>query len=145
MFLGSHCDHARERTRKWKEEFDPTTAVWESQWPVVRCGWLLATEPGPGVDQPEGHGGRVQNHLSPGALLVLLLQQLQTAVQLHNLKEPFTRSGIVNLHSQKSHFWSLPPNKYILSHKTYSTPKMKITQHLTFVPSYTRYKITNSL
>ena len=59
---------------------------------MVRGRSSLATEPGPGVDEPERHGSRVQNHLSPGPLLVVLFQQLQTSVQLHNLKEQLTLS-----------------------------------------------------
>lgn len=45
----------------------------------------LTSQPHPGVDEPEGHGDRVHDHLSPRSLLALLLQVLETAVQLDEL------------------------------------------------------------
>lgn len=55
---------------------------WETQ-----CFPILTTEPDPGVNKPECHCSRIQDHLSLGALLVFFLQQLQTSVQLHNLDD----------------------------------------------------------
>lgn len=51
----------------------------------ARSSLILATEPDPGVNEPECHRGGVQDDLSLGTLFVFFLQQLQTAVQLHNL------------------------------------------------------------
>lgn len=50
----------------------------------------LTSQPHPGVDEPEGDGDRVHDHLSPRSLLALLLQVLETAVQLDELPRKHT-------------------------------------------------------
>lgn len=47
---------------------------------------LLTSEPHPSVDQPKRHSDRIHDHLPPGPLFALSLQQVQPPVQLHDLK-----------------------------------------------------------
>lgn len=55
-------------------------------WETQSCT-TLATEPDPGVNEPECHSSRIQDHLTLGPFFVFFLQQMQTPVQLHNLKD----------------------------------------------------------
>lgn len=62
----------------------------EARWfgpagPTRACWGALAAHPDPAVDDPEGHGDRVHEHFPLGALLIFLLQQLQSSVQLKDL------------------------------------------------------------
>lgn len=46
-----------------------------------------ATQPDPGVNKPERYSGWIEDDLTLGAFFVFFFQQLQTPVQLHNLRE----------------------------------------------------------
>lgn len=56
-------------------------------WPLPLCRVCeaLASEPNPAVDEPESYSDGVHDHFTLGSLFVLLLQELQTPVQLDNL------------------------------------------------------------
>lgn len=45
----------------------------------------LATEPDPGVDQPERNREGVHDHFPLGSLFILVLQKLQSSIQLDDL------------------------------------------------------------
>lgn len=68
--------------------------------PEMMRGWRRrcqrsAAYPHPGVDQPESDGQGVDHHLPPRSLLMLLLQSLQSAVQLHDLNRQNTQKSNV--------------------------------------------------
>lgn len=72
-----HCNG-----RSFNKELLWLPVFWETQSCTVS-----ATEPDPGVNKPERHSSRIQDHLALGAFFVFFLQQMQTPVQLHNLKD----------------------------------------------------------
>lgn len=66
----------------------------------------LATEPHPAVDEPEGHGDGVDDHFPLCPLLVLLLQKLESPVQLDDLHDRPSIKARPNLPSWRRQ-WAL--------------------------------------
>lgn len=70
----------------------------------------LTSQPHPGVDEPEGDGDRVHDHLSPRSLLALLLQVLETAVQLDELPRK-------HVHGRENRFYPALEGETLMAHQ----------------------------